>query len=281
MVTARQGDRERGRSEEAGGGEGVRLWRSPLLSRFRELTHGLSLRTGGVSAPPFDSLNVALHVGDEVANVLGNRRRVAEGLGADLRNWVCAQQVHGDRVHCVTAAEVGRGALSYDTAIPETDALVTAAPNLVLTLFVADCAPVFLYDPQHRAFGVAHAGWRSLAAGIVPKTVEKMQAYFGTRTDQLFAAVGPSLGPCCFEVGPEVAGQFDPSHLVRQPDGTRPHLDPCSVIRRQLVERGVPSERLDAAPPCTKCQQSDYFSHRGSGGSTGRAVALLTTTPPE
>jgi len=251
------------------------LWQSSLLSGFGELTHGVSLRTGGVGAAPFDSLNVALHVGDDTADVRENRRRVAEEWGGDLRDWVCAQQVHGNRVHHVTTAEKGRGALSYETAIPATDALVTDAPGVVLALFVADCVPVFLYDPQHRALGLAHAGWRGLAAGIVPKTVETMQARFGTRADQLAVAVGPSLGQCCFEVGPEVAEQFDSSHLVRRPGRGKPHLDPYSVVRHQLVACGMPPARLAALPPCTKCRQADYFSHRGSAGTTGRAVALL------
>lgn len=252
----------------------VVLWQTELLTGMSGLVHGVSLRTGGVSSPPFATLNTGLHVGDDARCVRENRRRVAAALGTGLATWVCARQVHGTRIHVATRADAGRGAFAYERAVPATDALVTATPGVTLTVFVADCAPVFLVDPEQRVLGLAHTGWRSLAGGIVGRTVDAMKSAFGVDPTQLHVAVGPCLGPCCFEIGPEVASQFAHEFLSAGEQG-RPHLNLGGAIVAELENHGVSPRHISASPECTKCHADKYFSYRAARGGTGRMVAAI------
>ncbi len=126
----------------------------------------VTTRHGGVSAGPYGTLNLGLHVGDTPADVVVNRRRVAAALGTDLGDFVFCQQAHGRRVAVVSGAERGRGALAVDDAIASTDALVTTDPGTVLAILVADCVPIILIDPQAQVLACVHAGWRGTVAGV-------------------------------------------------------------------------------------------------------------------
>ena len=171
-------------------------------------SHGLSGRLGGVSEAPYDSLNLALHVGDEPEAVIVNRRRYLTALGLDAARLVTPEQVHGEAIARVTARDASRGALSYDDAIAATDALITDEEDLPLLLCFADCTPILFLDPVRRAVGIAHGGWKGTVRRIAAKTVRRMQDEFGSRVEDILVGIGPSIGPCCYEVGAEVAEQF-------------------------------------------------------------------------
>ena len=164
----------------------------------------VTTRHGGVSAGPYATLNLGLHVADEAADVLVNRRRAAAALGADLDDFVFCHQVHGRRVAVVSAADRGRGALSLDDAIASTDALVTTDPGTVLAILVADCVPIILTDPEAGVLACVHAGWRGTVAGVTGSTLHAMQA-LGARPERIQAAIGPAVAADRYQVGPEVA----------------------------------------------------------------------------
>ncbi|MES2460608.1 MAG: peptidoglycan editing factor PgeF [Armatimonadota bacterium] len=251
-----------------------RFWQSSGLSRLPWLTHGVTERGGGTSAAPFASLNLGLHVGDAAERVRENRGRVATAAGLTLSRMVCGEQVHGSEAAVVTAGDAGRGAAVFSEAIPGVDALVTDAPDLLLTLFFADCLPILLADTEHRVVAVAHAGWRGMVGGVIENTLTTMQRQFGTRAEAIVAAVGPGIRSCCFEVGPEVAEQF-PLSMVHQSPGGKPHVDLHGAARLRLLDRGIHSYQIESAELCTACHTERFFSHRRENGRTGRMGAFI------
>lgn len=270
--------------------KGIYLLREQGASAWGEFTHfaatglvrhAFSTRLGGVSKAPFASLNLGLHTGDELADVQENRRRYCAAFGLDIRRSVTADQVHGEAVAVVTEQDCGRGALVYNTALPQTDALITQTPGLPLLLFFADCVPVYFLDPEHKAIGIAHAGWKGTVAKIGQKTLAAMAASFGTRSADCLAAVGPSIGPCCYEVDryvyDKVSAAFGRTDdLLRETGPGKWHLNLWAANRRQLEEVGVPAQNIVVAETCTSCNVHQYFSYRAEQGKTGRMGALMT-----
>ena len=248
--------------------------------------HAISTRLGGESKAPYDSLDLALHVGDDKADVLENRKRFLESLGLDAARIVTPNQVHGDAVARVTAADAGRGATSYDDSIQETDALITNEPNLPLMLCFADCTPIVFLDPEQRAVGIAHGGWKGTVMSIAAKTLAKMGEAFGTQPKDVLVGIGPSIGPCCFEVGDEVAARFREAFsyadelLITENDG-RPHVNLWEANRQQLLRAGVPDANIQVAGECTCCRHKWYYSYRADGGTTGRIAAMIALKPEE
>lgn len=245
--------------------------------------HGFSTRRGGGSATPFDSLNLGLHTGDEAAVVQENRRRYCAAFGLDAGSAVTAEQIHGDSIAVVTARERGRGALLYETAIPQTDALITNIPNLPLLMFYADCVPVYFLDPEHKAIGVAHAGWKGTVAKIAQKTLKMMTREFGTQSQNCLVAIGPSIGPCCYEVNQFVYDKIHaaftyPGKLLRETAAGKWKLDLWAANQQQLEEIGVPAQNIVVAGVCTSCNTHMYFSYRAEHGITGRMGALMSIT---
>lgn len=255
------------------------MLRFPVFSGY-PLTAAFSTRKGGVSEGPLAELNLGLHVDDDQGRVLENRRRFCAALGIDAGRIVCGEQVHGTRTAVVGLSEIGRGALTADTALPATDALVTADPGVPLAAFFADCVPLFLYDPVRHAAALAHAGWRGTVAGIGLETVRVMQRYCGVEPADVRAAIGPSIGPCCYRVGPEVAERFtrtfgaDSGVLKEEDDGSL-KADLWQANRLVLIRAGLRPEHIETAGICTACRAEDYFSYRASRGRTGRMAALM------
>lgn len=246
-----------------------------------DVLFAVTTREGGRSKPPFDSLNLSYTVGDEPKVVTLNRRRVARALKFNANRLVAAQQVHSDAVAIVVRGDAGRGARDYASAIPATDALVTNVRELPLALFVADCAPVFLFDPRRRVIALAHVGWRGATAGLLLRTIEAMMWSFQCEPRDLVAVVGPHIGACCYEVGDEVASEFRVrcAEAVRK-GHAKPLVSLANAIRHDLVTSNISASRIVVDPPCTKCNSSVFFSHRASGGRTGRmmAVAMMSGT---
>ena len=248
-----------------------------------ELLQAVLTRHGGQSAAPWATLNLGHRVGDDPGDVAANHERVYAALGLSAERVVTVHQVHGDRVARVTPADGGR-------LIPATDALISDAPGLALLLRFADCVPVLFYDPVRRAVGLAHAGWQGTLAGIAGKTALAMQTLLGCRARDIRAGIGPSIGPCCCEMGPEVLAQFRAvyadldayltpvgesagGHGGPPPLEGKARLDLWRLNARQLAQAGV--EQIEIGGVCTVCQTKDYYSHRGEHGRTGRFGALI------
>lgn len=237
-------------------------------------------RRGGISAGPYSSLNLAYHVGDHEVAVRENRRRVGEYMGFEYETWVNAQQVHGRQVAVVGAEDRGRGALSLSTALPQTDGMITSIPGVVLAAYFADCVPLLFFDPENRAIGLAHAGWRGTVLKISQAILEAMRQAFGTKAETCQVLLGPHIGPCCYQVGEEVkiAGEqvFGPAwEMVWQYREGKGYLDLAGANSLALVEAGIPLENVRVANACTACQHQTFYSYRAAGGITGRFAALV------
>lgn len=247
----------------------VRAWQ-----RLPGITAGFSLREGGASGGCRSSLNLALHVGDDPANVLENRRRLCLSAGFAEDGWTCAEQTHGNRVKLVTKAERGAGRLSRDTAFPDTDAMITREPGILLAAFFADCVPLLFVDPENRAVGIAHAGWRGTAQNVAGATISAMREAFGSRPEAMLAAIGPSIGPCCYEVDDTVIGQIGINPPPRKENG-RFMLDLKQANRQFMIKAGIGPNHIEVSGFCTCCRTDLFFSHRGENGRTGRMAAFI------
>jgi YfiH family protein len=272
--------------------------------RFGELPdngaarHAVFSRLGGVSAAPFDSLNLSLSVPDERERVYANRRRVYGLYGRDTDTVVHAHLVHGADVARVTQADKG-------SWVEHVDGLITDQPGCVLSMNFADCAPIFLYDPRRKAIGLGHAGWKGAVVDLPGVMVRAMTAEFGSDPADLVAAIGPCIGPCCYEVGAEVidsvrAAFSEPDALLRlqgsreageQGSGgdnkrqttndqrlsttinSHAYFDLPEANRRNLTNAGV--RTIEHSEFCTACRTDLFFSHRAEKGRTGRFGAVF------
>ena len=233
--------------------------------------HGVFTRLGGHSQSPWDSLNTGHTVGDDLEAVEANHDLIFAALGVRREEVVSPHQVHSTTVRVVDERSRGQ-------VCPETDALVTDAPNVALMLRFADCVPILLCDPVRSVVGLAHAGWRGTVAGMAGAVVQAMVHEMGCRPEDIRAGIGPSIGPCCYEVGEEVAEAASSalagaSGLLESKPNGRWHLDLWAANRRQLAEAGVCS--IEVAGICTACRTDEWFSHRAERGKTGRLGAVI------
>jgi len=216
---------------------------------------------------------LALHTGQDAAEIRANRTRVADFFGAGA-SLVSMLQVHGDTVHVVEQPG-DRGWGEVDRTL-EADAVVTHLPRVVLTILTADCVPILLYDPVHHAIGAVHAGWRGTQQAIVRKTIETMGERYGTEPEDLIAGIGPAIGGCCYEVGRDVAGYFAdyPEALTDKGSG-KYLLDTQQVNAMQLMALGVPEAQIEISPYCTACDVDRFFSYRAEQGTAGRFMSCI------
>jgi purine-nucleoside/S-methyl-5'-thioadenosine phosphorylase / adenosine deaminase len=256
---------------------GVTLHEFELFAGHSGLVAGCSDRLGGVSKPPYNELNVGLHVGDDPGAVIENRRRVVEAVGADLDALVMPLQVHMGDVAVVTAADRGSGARSLDGAIADTDAIVTDEPGVVLAVMLADCVPVIVFDPVTPAVGVAHAGWGGTVNHVTRNTVDALVQHYGSNPAGMLAGVGPSIGPASYEVGDDVAQRARdafPAVDVVRPTGDGKYLfDLWESNVTDLVAAGIPRHSIEIAGIDTFANANRFFSHRRQA-PTGRFMAL-------
>lgn len=248
---------------------------SPLLGTVR---HGFSTRQGGVSTGHLASLNLGVTRGDSPENVAENYRRFCGAIGADPARSVLSSQVHETTVRLCTEADAGKGLLH--TRDYNADALITNIPDLPIAVFSADCGILLLRDPVHNAVGAIHAGWRGCAAGIVEKTVQAMTHHFSTDPGQLLAAIGPCIGPCCFETDGDVPAAMeaalgsDAAPYLRK-NGQKWHVDLGGLNRQWLLRTSVPADRIDLCGICTACHPELFWSHRKMGEARGLQAAMI------
>ena len=250
----------------------------------------VSTRTGGVSAPPYDSLNLGLRVGDRDDDVVANRRRLFDAFDLPLERSVWCRQVHRDTVTVVTADElrpredggVDRGAFTEETIVGATDALVTDLVGVPMCVTLADCVPVVLYDPARHVVGLAHAGWGGTVARIASRTVATMQERYGSEPGQLIAAIGPSISPDRYEVGGDVIERarvaYGAAPVLRETGGGRALLDLWEANAVDLEQAGVARERIEVAGISTIDDLAQFYSHRAEQ-VTGRFIAAVTLRP--
>lgn len=243
------------------------------------VAHGMLTRRGGVSPAPWAALNLGGTVGDDAGRVRENRRLSFEALGRPLDSSFDVWQVHSASVVVTDRPR------PPETPHLQADAILTGTPGITLFMRFADCVPVLLYDPQHKAAGLVHAGWQGTVKQVVKAAVEAMQASFGTRPQDLLAAIGPSIAAHHYPVGADVVARVqaafggDAASLLSEPAAPAENgqigvqFDLWAANRLILEQSGV--RRIETAGLCTVCHVEDWFSHRGENGKTGRFGALI------
>lgn len=246
---------------------------------FDGVRHGFSTRLGGVSPAPWDSLNLGANRGDSPENVAENFRRFCTAIGTDPNAVVKNKQVHGDLIRPVTAGD------AVELSAPGTfqaDGLITDRPGVCLTVFSGDCIPILFYDPKARCVAAVHAGWRGTAIGIAARAVEAMVRDYGCRREDILAAIGPGIGPCCFETHGDVPSAVlahmgqDASDFIRPapPEG-KFRVDLKGLNGRWLEKSGLPSEHIAICSACTGCALDQFWSHRIQGNQRGSMAAMI------
>lgn len=245
------------------------------------VAHGFSTRLGGVSTGVYESLDLGSTRGDDPAHVRENYRRFFSAIGGDVGRVALANQVHGDTVRTVTAADVKRDL--FDPEPYEADGLVTDVPGVALVVFAADCLPILFYDPERRVIAAVHAGWRGTASGIVERAVEKM-AFYGCDPAHILAAVGPGISRCCFETHEDVPnamteamGAAALSAIEVLPTG-KFHVDLKALNAKRLESAGLDPAHIAVSPDCTCCMPEKYWSHRATHGERGSQAAMIALT---
>jgi len=276
---------------------GVQILQVPALAKLPWLVHGFSTRPGGVSFLNGEKvLNLGFTEWDTKENVLENRRRFQSALGASDLKLISLKQIHSDIIHLFDAAPVKPC---------QGDASTTNRPGLLLGIQTADCVPILLVDPKKHAIAAIHAGWRGTLARIVVKAIGKMQMQFKSKPADLLAAIGPSIGGCCYEVGTEVAMQFQSQFaeapewfdefrtgdepnpvqwLNMMPPGHQPPpknvlLDLRKANRAQLRGAGLRAPNIFVSDLCTACRRDLLFSYRKEGPQSGRLVSAIAIRP--
>ena len=238
--------------------------------------HGFSTRLGGVSEGPYAGLNLGLSSGDEAEAVRENRARWAAALGLPAP-FFTLHQVHGAAVHLLAPGD--------DTAPAELrgDAIVTVPGGQPIGVFTADCAPILLADPVTGIVAAVHAGWKGTVAGVAAAAVQAMRDHHGVEPADLQAAIGPTIGPCCFEVGDEVVAALQgapwPGTVAAVvPRTPRAHADLFTANIAQLVAVGLRPDRVHASRVCTACDPTLFYSWRRDAATTGRLQAAIAPT---
>jgi polyphenol oxidase len=288
---------------------GLRILEAPAFAALDWLVHGFSTRPGGTSeftssngAPQTKNdrvLNLGFTDWDSRAHVLENRKKFFHAIGADKLRAVTLRQIHSDAAHRVNSSDAAA------KEAPQGDALFTRDPGILLAVQTADCIPILLADTKRRAIAAIHAGWRGTLSRIAAKTLGRMQMEFGTRPEDVVAGLGPGIGRCCYEVGSDVARDFDAQFpnarewfegpfdalasgendpnwlpwLTMRPPGHQPpplrvHLDLIAANRAILTDTGIPGRQISSSGLCTACRTDLLFSYRRER-TTGRLMAAI------
>lgn len=251
------------------------LHQAATLSWLPDVVQGFTTRQGGVSKPPYDSLNLGTNTEDDADAVRDNRLRLYADLGFREDQIALAEQVHGNRVATVTEGD--------RSPVAGADALVTETPGVLLMLLFADCVPIYIVDPVGRAVGLAHSGWRGTVSNIVGETMRAMHEQFGCRPAACLAAIGPSIGGDSYEVGREVADRFRSLPNMRAGTFVYPKneftgtytLNLRQVIYGQLFVAGFRADAIAVSDEDTFSNTREFFSYRRDGPQTGRMAAFL------
>ncbi len=249
---------------------------APVFAECNFLTHAFCTRQGGASRRDYKSLNMSFREGDEEFRVLQNWGLLADAFAISLEQFLVLNQVHGADILVIKP----QGSYFSSRAELDYDATITNRPGLAICIKTADCVPVFIVDKVRKVIAAVHAGWRGTASGISAKVIRLMQKQYGSLPQHILAAIGPSIGKCCYEVDSVAAEAF--AALKGKEDFLFPKttknkwiVDLPEANRRQLLDCGIPEQNIELSGYCTMCHQNIFFSHRGSGGLTGRQINFM------
>ena len=253
----------------------------PEFEKTEGIVHGFSTRLGGVSEGVLESMNLSFTRGDEPERVQENYRRIADAIGFSVEDIVMSDQTHTTNVRVVTEKDRGKG-MTIPRDYTDVDGMVTNVPGMVLATFYADCVPLYFVDPVHRAVGLSHSGWRGTVGKIGKVTVRKMTEIYGTKPENVIAAIGPSICQGCYEVSEDVIDQFREAFdrlywkkLFYEKKNGKYQLNLWEANHCILKEAGIREENILMPGICTCCNPKFLFSHRASHGKRGNLAAFL------
>lgn len=254
----------------------------PELKQFSFVKHGFSTRLGGVSQDVFQTMNLSYSRGDDKVSVTENYKRICKSIGVRVEDVVFSDQVHDTKIH-VAKKENCQGTDYGRRKLTNIDGLITNEKNVVLCTSFADCVPLFFVDEQNKAIGASHSGWRGTVGKIGAKTVARMQEEFGTKPENLYCVIGPSICASCYEVSKDVIDQIEENfkeEIVKQcvfpKENGKYQLDLWMLNKSILLEAGVPKEQIVVSNVCTCCNSTLLFSHRASGGKRGNLCGFIS-----
>lgn len=236
-----------------------------IFKKYKKVVAGQTTRQGGVSTAPYDSLNLSFNTEDDIENVTENRKRAWETFSFSEEQTATAHQTHGIAVKKVEQAGKWEGF----------DAFITRKKNILLAVSVADCSPILLYDPAQEAIAAIHAGWKGTIHRIVTNTLQNMESAYKTNPRDCLAYIGTCIDVCDYEVGPEVSDQFPEAFKVWDTERKKYRVDLKATNRHWLIEAGLHPENIEVSPYSTYTNDDIFFSHRKSGGKTGRGMAMI------
>lgn len=255
--------------------EGVPLLTYPLLEKTEFVTHGFTTRMGGVGEGYCSTMNISTTRGDDPKAIEENQRRLARALGVRVEDFTYTHQTHTTNVAVVREEDRGKRFM-------ETDGMVTDVPGICLVTFYADCVPLYFVDPVHRAIGLSHSGWRGTVKRMGQVTLERMKEAYGTKPEDVFAAIGPSICQDCYEVSGDVIEEFREnfsefvwSQLFYEKENGKYQLNLWRANQIVLTEAGVEAQNIAVTNLCTHCNPEILFSHRSTGVKRGNLSALL------
>lgn len=261
--------------------KGVTYLTWPEFEKIPGLVHGFSTRLGGVSEGIYSSMNLSFTRGDKEEAVRENYNRISAALGFSPEDIVTSDQTHTANVRVITAEDRGNG-ITKPRPYTDVDGMITNVPGLVLATFYADCVPLYFADPVHKAVGLSHSGWRGTAAGIGAVTVKELQKHYGTRPEDIYAAVGPSICQDCYEVSEDVILEFQKTFsrelwkdIFYRKENGKYQLNLWEANRQILLGAGILPEHISMPNLCTCCNPEFLYSHRASQGKRGNLGAFL------
>jgi len=254
--------------------QGLSFLRSPLLCDLPGLEHAFMKRTGGVSPAPYDTMNFGGE--DNASNIAENIKRLSKVFSLPGGTVFTIEQVHGSSVVVIGD--------DYDVGLdgrggrPQGDAIVTSKKNLAIGILTADCVPVLFYDKKTETIAAAHAGWRGFAAGVLGETISVMRRGFGAKTANIIVAIGPHIGPCCYEVSEDLLARFQEKDMGGRPyfrkEAKGLYLDLGRAVYDELIASGLGDGHISLPGPCTACDRKGFYSYRRDG-ATGRQLSFI------
>ncbi|UOQ43125.1 peptidoglycan editing factor PgeF [Halobacillus salinarum] len=242
-----------------------------------KLTAGITTRQGGFSSPPFDSLNMGLHVNDNEDHVLQNRKQLAIDLNIDLNKWVVGEQVHQTVIHTVDGCDLGKGTLDHSTAIQGVDGLITNKSEVLLTAFYADCVPLYFLDEKSGWLGISHAGWKGTVNHMAFQMIEALKSH-GADPEDIQMIIGPCISKKHYEVDERVISQVNEEHKhdVASPTTKGKYLLDLKMLNKQIaLQAGLLDKNISMTSYCTYEEEELFFSHRRDGGQSGRMLGYI------
>ncbi|MCD8508651.1 MAG: peptidoglycan editing factor PgeF [Bacillus sp. (in: Bacteria)] len=245
------------------------------------LTAGFTTKIGGNSSSSFSSLNLGLHVNDDLGAVAENRKLLSELLDFPTSNWACSDQVHDNQIMEVTKEEAGKGVFHYEESIKGTDGVYTKEANILLTLCYADCVPLYFCATNKKLIGMAHAGWKGTVKDIAGEMVRKWQEKEGVHPSEIIAAIGPSIGDCCYLVDDYVINFVEDklsnndAKPYKEVSQGQYSLNLKDLNKLLMMKAGIREENIHVSSYCTSCNSELFFSHRRDKGKTGRMMSFM------